>query len=152
MQGTDTLDTLSKSTGQTDNFIWLVVLSVVGLAVFIWFILRVKRKKQQNKNVKPIIRTVTPDIKIDNTPKKKAPLTPQPSTTKKQTPEVKKIVKVEQEKKIEPKAEKKIEPKVVVPPPTPKVVVPPQPEQLPKPSKPKHIGYTPINAKTKLRY
>ena len=124
MQETKILDTLSQLTGQSVNFILFVILCVIGLSIVLWFIVCTKRKKKQKEIVKPIIRTVTPDIKKEN-------------TTKKKTPEAKEVVKVEQVKKIDSKVESKAEPKIVVP--------PPQPEQLSEPSKPKHIGYTPIN-------
>lgn len=128
---TDTLDTLSTASGQSDNFILFITLSVIGLAILVWFIIRVKQKKVAKKIQMPLTRTVIHDTKNVEAPKLKTPIAP-PTQAKKPTTEIKKDVVKEPQKKFEPK--------VVVPLP-PKV----EPIQEPEPSQPKFIGYNPIN-------
>ena len=120
-QTTYTLDTLSTASGQSENFILFVILSAIGLAVLVWLILRVKRERVANKIPSPLIRTVTPDFRNIEVPKKKTLVTPT-TTTKKPTTENKEETVKEPQKKVEPKV-----------------------EPIPEPSKPKHIGYNPIN-------
>ncbi|WP_204374907.1 hypothetical protein, partial [Sunxiuqinia dokdonensis] len=121
---TDTLDTLSTASGQADNFILYVILSLIVLAILIWFIIREKQKKGKNKIQLPITGTKKAEVPI-----KPTTATPIPQTKKQRTEIRKEVVgEIKQE----------IKPKLVVPP-------PPQVEPIPEPSKPKFIGYNPIN-------
>lgn len=103
MHPKDSLDTLSNSNGQADSFLWIVLVSVIGLGILIWILFRNKRPSKNTTNTfNPSVTEKTKDNLIEETKKK----------------------------------ESKNDPKIIPP-----III----EPLSEPSKPKYIGYKPIN-------
>ncbi|RZJ34727.1 MAG: hypothetical protein EOO51_08345 [Flavobacterium sp.] len=113
----DTSGVLANGAGQTDNLMIFAIFCLVGLGLFLW--LSFSSKSKSGNNFKG-------DDRTEPIGKAKKPFKPQKS---------------QQPAKLEPI----LKPEILGKPATPKVVDPAPEEQVSQPSKPKYIGYTPIN-------
>lgn len=121
----DTLDTLSRSSGQVDNLILIIAIIIVVVVLLLWLLIRDK------KSLKEEIITQSSPVNLVKTTS--LPVNPAVEVKQITRPIITGTAKVTEQ--LKPSNEKIVY--------TPLVVASPDPP--PEPSRPKYIGYKPIN-------